>query len=188
MIVLDNSGSMNEGAYTGSFNATQFASGYYGYFDPVKNYQYTGSGRWEVTTLAMTSGTSANPIATGNFLNWATMRRIDIAKKLLIGGKAAPKSPSAGVTVKLLGETASTSWNFFKDHDNTAMTEMYPFGANYRFWMSQDKLSIVPVSTNPGNIRPSSQIFKDEVENGAGGWDRNRPLAQGNRAGLSSDP
>ena len=51
------------------------------------------------------------------------------SKKLLIGGKGAPKSPSAGVTVKLLGETASTSMNFFKDHDNTAMTEMYPFGA-----------------------------------------------------------
>lgn len=170
MIVLDNSGSMNEGAYTGSYNPAQFTSGqYYGYFDPAKNYQYTGT-KWEVTTLAMTSGTVANPIATGNFLNWATMRRIDIAKKLLVGGNTDPKSPAPGMAVKLLGEPSSTSWDFNKDYDNTAMTQLYPFGLNYRFSMSQDKLSIVPVSTNPGDIRPSSQIFKDEVENGVGGW------------------
>ncbi len=47
LIVLDNSGSMCDQAYAGSYNPAQFANGqYYGYFDGSKNYQYTGSGRW----------------------------------------------------------------------------------------------------------------------------------------------
>ena len=101
LIVLDNSGSMNDQAYAGAYDPTQFASGnYYGYFDPTQNYLYNGT-RWEVTSLPFSSGTTANPIASGNFLNWATMRRVDVAKKLLIGGKASPRSPNAGITVKL---------------------------------------------------------------------------------------
>ena len=41
LIVLDNSGSMCDQAYAGSYDPTQFASGYYyGYFDASKNYKY----------------------------------------------------------------------------------------------------------------------------------------------------
>ena len=127
MILLDNSGSMCGQAYSGSYDPTQFDkicsdepskrcdtaadcstgvcdSYYYGYFEGPKKYRY--SGRWEETTDALTTGTVANPVATGSFLNWATMRRDEVAKRLLIGGKANPRSWNGSVTVKLDGETA----------------------------------------------------------------------------------
>ena len=62
LIVLDNSGSMNDEAYAGTYNATQFANGYYGYFDPTANYLYNGS-RWVKTTEDFFAATTANPIA-----------------------------------------------------------------------------------------------------------------------------
>ncbi len=151
LVILDNSGSMNDQAYAGSYDPTQFVSGsYYGYFDPSKNYIYSNSGRWEVTALAMTSGTAANPIASGNLLNWATTRRIDAAKKLLIGGKASPRSPMGAITVKLYGENSSLSWDFQKNLDNSSVPGIiYPFVGDYRYSMSGDQLSISPV--NPGS-------------------------------------
>lgn len=76
-IILDNSGSMLERAYTENFNASKE---YYGYFDPRSYYSYSTSN--EHFYLDNSSG-SWN----GNFLNWATMHRIDVAKKILIGGK-----------------------------------------------------------------------------------------------------
>jgi len=87
LIVLDNSGSMCGQAYAGNYNPTKFAQGYYGYFDASKNYKYSNNGRWEQTTDAMNTGTASHPIANGSFLNWATMRRVEVSKKLLIGGK-----------------------------------------------------------------------------------------------------
>ena len=54
---------------------------FYGYFDPTSNYTYSSSqfvrdpaGAWN-----------------GNFLNWLTMRRIDVARKVFMGGKATPR-------------------------------------------------------------------------------------------------
>src|SRR3972149_10473012 len=74
LIVLDNSGSMCDQAYAGSYDPSGFTNGqYYGYFDGSKNYKYTNNGRWEETSDAMTAGTTSNPIASGSFLNWATM-------------------------------------------------------------------------------------------------------------------
>ena len=44
----------------------------------------------------MNTGTAANPIASGNLLNWITMSRQDVAKKILIGGRAATGISSPG--------------------------------------------------------------------------------------------
>lgn len=147
LIVLDNSGSMCGQAYAGSYNPAQFANGqYYGYFDGSKNYRYSGTGRWEETTDAMTTGTAANPIANGSFLNWATMRRVEVAKKLLIGGKSLPQSWLGTASVRLDGETAcGTSWNFQKDFDTSTGGLIYPFVGNYRFRRSGDDLNVSPL-------------------------------------------
>lgn len=90
-LIVDSSGSMNEHAYqetkvlwqysgyitkrrayTG-FNST---NEYYGYFDPYAYYSYNGdwfypddSGEWN-----------------GNFMNWVSMHRTDIVRKVLTGG------------------------------------------------------------------------------------------------------
>jgi type IV pilus assembly protein PilY1 len=161
MIVLDNSGSMCNQAYPGDYDPTNFSNGlYYGYFDGEKNYKYTSNGRWEVTTDAMTTGTTANPIAKGSFLNWATMRRTEVSKKLLIGGKATSRSPEGAVTVKLLGETKCNDRSFNKDFDTSAGDLIYPFLGDYNFARdTSDTLTVT--SSDPSyqfNIRPKSDI------------------------------
>ncbi len=101
MVVLDNSGSMCSAAYANPYNPGQFASGvYYGYYDGNTNYRYDGA-KWEPTTDLMSTATLDHPIATGSLLNWATMRRVDVSKKVLIGGKANPRTYTPGNPVTL---------------------------------------------------------------------------------------
>jgi type IV pilus assembly protein PilY1 len=155
LIVLDNSGSMHDQAYASSYDPNQYArQQYYGYFDPAKMYLYNNNGRWEVTTAGSHTATAAHPIASGDFLNWASMRKIDLAKKLLTGGKAAPRSPEGSVTVKLFGEDSPTGnqpngWDFTKDFDNSSAPGLlYPFSGNHHYRMTGDRLYISPF--NPG--------------------------------------
>lgn len=131
-VVLDNSGSMCGTAYPGTYNPSQFSNGlYYGYFEGDKNYRYNGSA-WEVTNAPMTSGTRQHPIAKGNLLNWALMRRVEVAKKLLIGGKATPRTPQGSQTVKLYGETTCNNSQFNHTIQNAAGL-IYPFSGRFRF-------------------------------------------------------
>ncbi|MCX5875293.1 MAG: hypothetical protein NT087_03130 [Deltaproteobacteria bacterium] len=156
LIVLDSSGSMCGQAYPGSYDPTQFTNSlYYGYFDGTKNYQYTGN-RWEVTSAAMGTGTNANPIATGSFLNWATMRRIEVAKKLLVGGKGNPRSPSPGNTVKL---DAQTDCGTTFDKDFLVTNQIFPFVGNYRFQNNDGTFNITPLDAGSiSTLRPTSDI------------------------------
>jgi len=89
MIVLDNSGSMFNFAY--DYNGSGVSSGfnpnseYYGYFDSNFWYKYE-SGKF-VPTASKSSRNKYSNEWDGNFLNWLTMRRVDIARKVLVGGK-----------------------------------------------------------------------------------------------------
>lgn len=174
LIMLDNSGSMRGQAYSGAYDSALFSQGYYGYFDASKNYKYTGNNRWEETTEPITNGTVTNPIANGSFLNWATMERVEVAKKLLIGGKANPRSPSGAVTVKL---DAETSGSFNKDFDNTAAPNLiYPFTGNYRYTRSGNQFEIRPVTagTNTEDVYPTSDVSVPAawtVTGAASAWD-----------------
>ena len=131
MIVQDNSGSMFNFAYSDGFDTATTAddndcsnSGspctgfttpgtypnykYYGYFNPDYWYTYT-SNRFISTAPKSGSGlTGARPKASaewdGNFLNWLTMRRIDVIRKVMTGGKG---SNGDGVGYdRLVGEKA----------------------------------------------------------------------------------
>lgn len=168
LIVLDSSGSMCGQAYPGSYDPAQFTNGlYYGYFDGAQNYRYNGS-RWEITTAAMNTGTNANPIATGSFLNWATMRRIEVAKKLLVGGKGNPRSPSPGNTVKLDAQTdCSTNTTFDKDFLTT--NQIFPFVGNYRFQNDDGTFKITPLdAASISTVSPTSDITVTPA-----GWSEN---------------
>lgn len=57
---------------------------YYGYFNPNKWYTY-GSGVF--TASASTTKTPGDSLWSGDFLNWLTMRRIDVMRKVLTGGR-----------------------------------------------------------------------------------------------------
>ncbi len=59
---------------------------YYGYFDPDHYYTYNGKEFIESSGDKSTRSKAVNEWD-GNFMNWLTMRRVDIVKKALIGGK-----------------------------------------------------------------------------------------------------
>jgi type IV pilus assembly protein PilY1 len=102
LIILDNSGSMNERAYYGDYDHT---TTYYGYFEAYKRYTYgsnvfvrDASGLWD-----------------GNFLNWLTMRRVDVARKVLMGGLATARTGGGNQTN--IGE-APSGYDFTKDYQD----------------------------------------------------------------------
>ncbi len=58
---------------------------YYGYFDPYKCYSYS-SGNLRFEPNSSSSDKYCTGLWSGNFLNWATMTRMDAVRKLLYGG------------------------------------------------------------------------------------------------------
>jgi len=92
---------------------------YVGYFDSKKCYDYSGGagfgGTGQFNPAAAGTGTYGHYCSakwSGNFLNWSTMARIDIIRKVLYGGKriqddagtsTSPLSGNNGTTV--LGRT-----------------------------------------------------------------------------------
>jgi type IV pilus assembly protein PilY1 len=106
MIVVDTSGSMYSFAYFDGFNTTATSddhdctsgdpcSGftapgsypaykYYGYFDADQWYTYASS---KFSAAGAKSGTRPSLSWDGNWLNWLFMRRVDIVRKVLTGGK-----------------------------------------------------------------------------------------------------
>ena len=145
MIIVDNSGSMFNFAYHDGFNTTTTGddimctnSGipctgfitpgtypdykYYGYFDPDYWYTYS-SNRFVPSDPKTGSGiTGARAKAAsewdGNFLNWLTMRRVDVVRKVLTGGKTTSGEGSG--YDRLIGEKADvTSRGIYKRIDVT---------------------------------------------------------------------
>ncbi|MBI5575451.1 MAG: hypothetical protein HY896_03725 [Deltaproteobacteria bacterium] len=111
MIVVDTSGSMFNMAYYDGFNRIPSASDndcsldqacsgfltpgtypdykYYGYFNPDYWYTYDNSGNKFVQSVTKVTRSKNSSEWDGNFLNWLTMRRVDIIRKVLTGGKRA---------------------------------------------------------------------------------------------------
>lgn len=100
LILMDNSGSMGEKAIVSAWAP---ATTWYGYFDSTRWYAYnTGTSRFEDAGDKATV-TKQLTFWDGNFLNWMTMRRIDIVKKVLIGGKTTGRT-GAGNPHTLVGD------------------------------------------------------------------------------------
>jgi type IV pilus assembly protein PilY1 len=83
--ILDTSSSMLKRAYSGEFDAAQ---NYFGYFNPHASYSYDA----ESDTPHFFVDKNATGEWSGNFLNWAAMLRIDVARKVLTGGKIDDRS------------------------------------------------------------------------------------------------
>ena len=103
ILALDTSGSMLNAAYnrqalrqlgtgfdplygdkdhSGKIDAS--GEGYDGYFNPVSQYRYDQSTALFIEDDSLTQGDEF--AWDGGFLNWLTMRRIDIAREAMIGG------------------------------------------------------------------------------------------------------
>ncbi|MDP3259308.1 MAG: hypothetical protein Q8M34_01795, partial [Thermodesulfovibrionales bacterium] len=101
-------GFTNPGTYPGVTPQTTDDYKYYGYFDP--DYWYTYTSNRFITTAPKTgsgiTGERAKAAAEwdGNFLNWLTMRRVDVVRKVLTGGKTT-SGEGTGYD-RLIGEKA----------------------------------------------------------------------------------
>lgn len=119
LIILDNSGSMNFQAYTGAYDHN---TKYYGYFEPYKKYTYSSNqfvrdtgGNWD-----------------GNFLNWLAMRRIDVARKVLMGGKATSRT-GGGNQTNIGEDPAQSGRDFTKVYNDTDGVTPFSAGTNYSY-------------------------------------------------------
>ncbi len=119
---LDNTGTP-ETTYTHSFD-------YYGYFDSNKCYKYnTANNRFE--PFAVTADRYCTPNDgqwSGNFLNWATMTRIDAIRKLLYGGMRT--TDSGTLTVLERAYLPTDSHSFAKAYRGADVARLTPFGSS----------------------------------------------------------
>jgi type IV pilus assembly protein PilY1 len=77
---------------------------YFGMFDSLGCYTATSSEFAARTAKALVTDLCANTQWDGNFLNWLAMRKADLAKKVLIGGRTVSASNTDGTANSLLGE------------------------------------------------------------------------------------
>jgi type IV pilus assembly protein PilY1 len=139
LIMVDNSGNMNLMAFgydaQGFYHPDDFdpATKYTGYFNPTQQYSYNigefdmdPAGSWD-----------------GNFLNWMTMRRVDIMRKVLVGGLAT--SRTGGGNTKLYGEdaTAVSDHKFFKFY--SASSNHTPFSDDHVFKISKGNIEVYSI-------------------------------------------
>lgn len=101
---------------------------YYGYFNPRVCYVYQNS-RFEPSSVA----TGANNHYctskwSGNFLNWATMARIDILRKVLYGGKRSSDTSSLTVLSRTLLPQDAHSWA--KAYNGSDISSLTPVSWN----------------------------------------------------------
>lgn len=106
-----------ETTYKHSFN-------YYGYFDTNKCYSY-GSGVFTPVSVTSTKYCSGN--WSGNFLNWATMARIDVVRKVLYGGYRS--TDTATETVLERTHLPTDAHSFAKYYKGSDLPQLTPFDA-----------------------------------------------------------
>lgn len=153
MIVLDNSGSMFNFAYFDGFNTTTISDDnncsntaspctgfldpgtyptfkYYGYFNPDAWYDYQAN-RFIQTALKSERG-KASTEWDGNFLNWLTMRRVDIIRKVMTGGRTTTGEGSN--YDRLIGEKAD--YDGRGKYKKIANADLYtPYSGNRKFYV-----------------------------------------------------
>jgi type IV pilus assembly protein PilY1 len=124
---------------------------YYGYFDPTKCYSYGGTGAAgnfvpeklaEKVTVAgdpagspryycAEAGARSSSLWSGNFLNWATMSRMDVLRKILYGGlrstDEAGSSQNSGKTVLEMAFVPRNSQAYAKYYNGADLIRLTPF-------------------------------------------------------------
>lgn len=102
LIIFDTSGSMGENPYSGkTYDCTETGAkstlatctNYYGYFEKDKMYQLNSS-KYTIDTgttlnLSPANGTGTGKGLSGNYLNFSQMQKVDIIRKILVGGQVA---------------------------------------------------------------------------------------------------
>ncbi|MES1999423.1 MAG: PilC/PilY family type IV pilus protein [Pseudomonadota bacterium] len=84
---------------------------YYGYFDSYKCYTYNSSNKRFQPSVVTTDKycTPGSGMWSGNFLNWASMTRMDAVRKILYGGLRSPNRSNGDGSGISDGDTATTT-------------------------------------------------------------------------------
>ena len=110
---------------------------YYGYFDNQRCYNYdTTQNRYIPVGKVDAAGYCTNATATnnwnGNFMNWATMTRMDVVRRILYGGfrstdTVTTGSPAVATTVLERSHLTSDAHAFAKYYYGTDINKLTPF-------------------------------------------------------------
>lgn len=104
---------------------------YYGYFDSRKCYSYsTTNNRFDPEEASTGTNFACPTINTkrwwsGNFLNWATMTRLDVIRKMLYGGRRSTDSTT--LTVLERANLSQDGHSFVKYYNGTDVRSYTPF-------------------------------------------------------------
>jgi type IV pilus assembly protein PilY1 len=122
---------------------------YYGYFDPYKCYNYTSNNMFEPQSISADkyckTGGSAGEWS-GNFLNWATMSRMDAVRLILYGGKRFVDTPTQTVLQRAYIPTDAHSWAKF--YNGSDIGQLTPYT-----W--KDGITLCNTSDAPTGTAPS---------------------------------
>lgn len=144
---------------------------YYGYFDPERCYSYnSGSGgRFEPDVAA--TGTNDHECSgewSGNFLNWASMTRMDVLRKVLYGGYRSTDN----ATTTLVGDTVleramlpNDVHAFAKIYTGSDVNKFTPYS-----YASISICNVTPATTGMSNVTtvaPALQVASGAYTNWA---------------------
>lgn len=123
--VVDGGPNPNYGGAADGNADTTYVHGYdyYGYFDSEKCYLYQ-NGRFEPRSVSASKYCSGGQWS-GNFLNWATMTRVDTVRKILYGGSR--QVDSATETVLERSMLPNDAHAFTKYYNGTDIAQLTPF-------------------------------------------------------------
>jgi type IV pilus assembly protein PilY1 len=88
----------------------------------------------------------------GNFLNWLTMRKIDIGMAALMGGFGTSRSTNNTHTARAQSDNALVDYGFYKWHDSDNKTQVSPYHGKYLYKIENGTFSVfdedgVPLKT-----------------------------------------
>lgn len=95
---------------------------YYGYFDPYKCYDYDGS---KFVPVSKTTNKYCSGQWSGNFLNWLSMSRMDVLRKVLYGGHRSTDSANETVLEGVYIPQDAHSWG--KEYSGNDTSKLTPY-------------------------------------------------------------
>lgn len=102
---------------------------YYGYFDSYKCYSYNSTnGRFEPSSI--TADKYCSGAWSGNFLNWATMTRIDTVRKILYGGLRSTDTATDTVLERAYLPSDAHSFAKYFAANTTEMAKLTPWSVS----------------------------------------------------------
>jgi type IV pilus assembly protein PilY1 len=146
--------------------------GYYGYFDPAKCYSYSGNasaGTFGPTAAAGgTNSHSCNSVSgggrwSGNFLNWATMARVDALRKVLFGGFRSTDTGTQTILERTYLPNDNHSWAKFYSAADLAQFTPYDIGT---YPSGITMCNVTPQGTSTVNSEANTTSPRFRVANG----------------------